>query len=289
MVFALAPAAQAAPITAPVDRYSGPYRLMFITTATTDATSQNIGDYNLIADTAGDLVLAGDWKVLGGTGTVGARDNTGALATGDTSYSAAIDVPIYTLSGLRVALNNTALWSGVMEVNLRDQTGAIPSFNHPIHTGFRPGGDIIAPGGSNFGGPLGELTGNVSGALGTRVGAPGIFVANYPRTDSIALLALSSVIGSTTPAADLFAITEIDYASTTGMLTLTWTSTPGEKYIVKYSSDLDWDGDFDGDLGDGIDADPVETTTTETFDLSDITPADDTRIYVRVEKEPNNG
>ena len=35
------------------------------------------------------------------------------------------------------------------------------------------------------------------------------------------------------------------------------------------------------------DADPVETTTTKTFDLGDITPADDTRIYVRVEKEPN--
>ena len=75
----------------------------------------------------------------------------------------------------------------------------------------------------------------------------------------------------------------------TALLTMTWTSTPGEKYIVKYSSDLDWDGPDDGDLEDGIDADPDETTTTKTFDLSDITPADDTRIYVRVEKEPING
>ena len=98
-------------------------------------------------------------------------------------------------------------------------------------------------------------------------------------------MGLSGVITGV-PAAP-FAITEIDYMSTTDMLTLTWTSTPGEKYIVKYSSDLDWDGPDDGDLEDGIDADPDETTTTKTFDLSDITPADDTRIYVRVEKEPN--
>ena len=80
----------------------------------------------------------------------------------------------------------------------------------------------------------------------------------------------------------------LDYSPGDQMLTLTWTSKPGEKYIVIYSSDLaDWGGAQDGDLEDGIDAHPVETTTTKTFDLSTISPADGSRIYVRVEKETN--
>jgi hypothetical protein len=52
-------------------------------------------------------------------------------------------------------------------------------------------------------------------------------------------------------------------------------------------AEADWGGAQDGELGDGIVADPDETTTTETFDLNTISPADDTRIYVRGEKEPN--
>jgi len=81
-----------------------------------------------------------------------------------------------------------------------------------------------------------------------------------------------------------FAITEIDYASTTGMLTLTWNSRPNETYGVYLSTDMiDWGFELD----DSIPADAVETTTTVTFDLNDTWPGPDgipESVYFRVEK-----
>jgi len=81
-----------------------------------------------------------------------------------------------------------------------------------------------------------------------------------------------------------FNITEIDYASTTGMLTLTWNSRPNETYGVYLSTDMiDWGFELD----DSIPADAVETTTTVTFDLNDTWPGPDgipESVYFRVEK-----
>jgi hypothetical protein len=194
LVLAFAPAVQAQVV---IPTPGVPYRLMFVTTSTTDATlSADITTYNTIADAEGDIVLASDWKVYGGTAAVGARVNTGALVSGDGGYSAAIDVPIYTLDGDRVAADNTALWTGIMENGLTLNTGGTPAFNQFAYTGCLPGGDAIAAGGSAFSGPLGD-TQSISGALTTRVGGAGILVARKEtyHPDANPIIALSGVIG----------------------------------------------------------------------------------------------
>jgi len=251
---AFASTAQADVITAPTDGYTGPYRLMFVTTATTLSTSTDIGTYNTFADTRGDLVLSGDWKVLGGTATISARDNTGALATGDAGYSAAIDVPIYTLDGDRVFANNTELWTGINLNKLTLNTGADPAFNQFAFTGFLPGGDIIALGGSNYSGPLGETIGKISGALTTRVGGTGIWVAAHEdyHPDANPIIALSGVIGSTTPAADpeITSITSLG----SGDFELTLKGEPSTSYEFRSSPTLDFTSGTSGTLVTGLTA-----------------------------------
>ena len=66
------------------------------------------------------------------------------------------------------------------------------------------------------------------------------------------------------------------------MLTLTWTSTPGENFAVKFSGDM---SNWESDLDDGIPAELESETTTETFDLSDAGLQDAARVYFRVEKQ----
>ena len=120
LVFALAPAAQAAPITAPGGGYPASYRLAFITNGTTDATSTDIADYNAFVTAAAAGVtevnaLGATWKVIGSTAAVSAKVNTGALLPADVGYSAANDVPIYNLDGDLLSLNNTGLWDGAID------------------------------------------------------------------------------------------------------------------------------------------------------------------------------
>jgi len=190
MVLALAPTAQAA--FPPSD----PYRIWFVTDAATVATSTDIAYYNGLADAAGDTVLAGyEWKAVGGTAAISARDNTGALAVGDTGYSAAIDVPIYTTSGELVSNNNAGLWSGTLLTTLHMQSGGNPAFNQSIHVGFLAGGDIRAAGAGS--GPLGNTGGfTVAGAIATRTA--GNMYNNHTSTPDteLSLYALSEVINA---------------------------------------------------------------------------------------------
>jgi hypothetical protein len=175
LVLALAPAAQAAPVTDPsaFDPVpTGFYRLMFVTDETIIGTSGDISVYNSVAQTAGDAVSPGHtWTALAGTATVSARDNTGALLAVDAGYSssnsAGIDIPIYNLEGDLLTANNAALWSGDIATPLTDQDGVPGVLNARIPTwgGFMKGGAIWAPGGSLYGGPLGDIDGGKVGAL----------------------------------------------------------------------------------------------------------------------------
>lgn len=77
-----------------------------------------------------------------------------------------------------------------------------------------------------------------------------------------------------------FAITEIDYAPDTGMLTLTWNSSPNETYGVYLSTDMiDWSFEIDDD----VDADAGDTTT-KSYDLTTDGLAGAGRVYFRVER-----
>lgn len=81
-----------------------------------------------------------------------------------------------------------------------------------------------------------------------------------------------------------FAITAIDHDPSTDQLTLSWDSREGETYAVRFSRDMT---NWDGDLNDGIPAAAGETTTTETFDLSDAGLGAEGRVFFRVEKVEN--
>ena len=90
------------------------YRLVFLTDNNLFATSSNIDDYNqfVTLDVIGstletELTIAGltpNWSVIGSTATVSARDNT------ETQGSEG--VPIYRLTGERVANDYEDLWNG---------------------------------------------------------------------------------------------------------------------------------------------------------------------------------
>ncbi len=90
------------------------------------------------------------------------------------------------------------------------------------------------------------------------------------------------VIGGAVVGANPLSITDITY--TTGELTevaLTWNSSAGTNYIVRYSTDLiNWGNDLD----DGIPADDGDVTT-RTFDLAEFGLDGESRIFFRVEEE----
>ena len=96
------------PITVPPGLQPGDkYRLVFVTSTTTDGTSSNIGYYNaFVSDVAAASSLSSlgtTWTAVGSTASVNAEDNTG------TNPSAGVGYPVYDLAGHLVAANNTAL------------------------------------------------------------------------------------------------------------------------------------------------------------------------------------
>ena len=86
------------------------FRLLFVTSTQRDAQSADIADYNAFVQTrakAGHSAITDDmgdqFKVLGSTATVDARDNTGTTGPG---------VPIYWLNGERVADDYADFYDG---------------------------------------------------------------------------------------------------------------------------------------------------------------------------------
>jgi hypothetical protein len=104
----------AAVITVPSDLVPGnEYRLAFMTSRWTVATSANIADYNAFVTSAANsspalAALGTSWHVIGSTATVDARDNT------NTNPSLSVGVPIYNLAGARIANDNSDLWDGTI-------------------------------------------------------------------------------------------------------------------------------------------------------------------------------
>jgi hypothetical protein len=155
---ATASAAQAALVVVPADLAPGAqYRLVFVTSGTRDATSADINDYNTFVtsqatggtaaiDTALDLALnaAGfnpntiEWKVIGSTATVAARDNTGTNPSSP-------GVPIYLIDGNRIANDNGDLWDGsIIRPIDRTQNDTSDTFSF-IWSGSSSNGEALIP------------------------------------------------------------------------------------------------------------------------------------------------
>ncbi len=89
------------------------YRLLFITSTTTTANSENITDYNNFVQAAASGSTAHTnlgsvtWKAAGSTSTVDARDNTGTNPTTNGT-----GVAVFLMNSQVFAINNADLWNG---------------------------------------------------------------------------------------------------------------------------------------------------------------------------------
>ena len=92
------------------------YRLAFVTSTTTDATSSNIDYYNAIVTNAANSEPAREslgttWTAIASTAMVAARDNTN-------TNPVSVGLPIYNLAGQLVANSNPDLWDGHLSASI---------------------------------------------------------------------------------------------------------------------------------------------------------------------------
>jgi len=131
------------------------YRLAFTTSVPRDATATDIAVYNAyIQNLATAAGLPGtDWRVIGSTAQVDARDNTGTNPNVD-----GVGVPIYLVDGItKVADDNADLWDGDIDHIIdQDENGGTGYPHLWCYTGTRPDG-TKSPGPNNAGGPLGNV------------------------------------------------------------------------------------------------------------------------------------
>lgn len=145
------------------------YRLVFITSGTTDATSSVIDTYNsFVTNQAGASTTFNrlddvNWYIMGSTVAVDARDNT--------STNPGVDgagVPIFLVDGTtKVADNNGDLWDNSLDNTITlDQSGNVLLENRAF-TGSYPSGVSVGP---NLGGDtaLGVIT--TAGLQGVQTG-----------------------------------------------------------------------------------------------------------------------
>lgn len=102
------------------------FHLVFTTSGTTDAKSDDINTYNTFVTTQAGLGGLGTvfgqsvtWKAIASTGSVDARDNIGNPAS-----------PIFNTMGQLVADNEADLWDGSIDHSIRgDQFGNLAGFH----------------------------------------------------------------------------------------------------------------------------------------------------------------
>jgi hypothetical protein len=174
----------------------GQYRLAFVTSMGTDATSTNIADYNNFVSEAADdapalSALPTTWTVIGSTEDISATLNTMT----DPSPSGDTGVPIYRLDNVKIADHYDDLWDGTLDEPLFiTETGAMISGS--VWTGTNSSGqgdpsNELGAGMPNFGSatmPSEWITDGsddssevfrlyaISGVLGTAVPEPGAFL-----------------------------------------------------------------------------------------------------------------
>jgi hypothetical protein len=132
------------------------YRLVFITSQTTDAQSADIATYNAFvqgvaaASTTYPDLGNGQWKIMGSTVAVDARDNTGTNPATDGT-----GVPIFLADGVRkVADDNADLWNGnidtAIDVDENGQSFVIPNlFSGGVFTGSFADGTSVGDSGGD--------------------------------------------------------------------------------------------------------------------------------------------
>ena len=143
------------------------YRLIFLTSTTTNALSSDITTYNsFVQATAAASTTypgrgGGPWNIMGSTLAVDARDNTG------TNPDVEAGIPIFLTDGLTLlASNNSELWSApsAVPVTLDENGVEVSNTGTRVFTGsFNDGTGVGAGGG---GGANGDGTGSGDTSLG---------------------------------------------------------------------------------------------------------------------------
>ena len=143
------------------------YRLIFLTSTTTNALSSDITTYNSFvqataaASTAYPGLGGGTWNIMGSTLTDDARDNTG------TNPTAATGVPIFLTDGFTLlASSNAELWSApsAVPVTLDENGTEVSNTSTRVFTGSFNNGTGVGAG--SGGGANGDGTGSGDTALG---------------------------------------------------------------------------------------------------------------------------
>ena len=162
------------------------YRIVFLTSTTTQATSTDIGIYNAFVNAAADLnseLDAISWAAIGSTATVNVRDNTGTTALGT-------GIAIYTITGNLVATDYTDLYDGLITNNITVNEQGAGNIVTSAWTGTS--GTGLTSGGSPLGGATTARAGNPTQGTGTsgwwlnRIGAT--------KTNSYSMYAMSEVL-----------------------------------------------------------------------------------------------
>ncbi len=159
------------------------FRLLFVTSTGRNAQSTDIADYNTFVQTrakAGHSAITDDigdqFKVVGSTSAVDARDNTGTVGTG---------VPIYWLNGDQVADDYADFYDGSWDSSsFRNESGNAAGTQFSVWTGSNADGTKYAL-------PLGH-------ASTVRIGNPGsvsnnLSAGSVPNTNVYRLYGLSPV------------------------------------------------------------------------------------------------
>ena len=192
--FVLAPLpASAAPITVPTGLNPGDfYRLAFVTSVKTDATSSNFHDYDAFATTVANSVpalqaLGVPWYgVVSTPNALPARDNTG---TNPLYY---FDItPIYTTGDTRIATSYADLWDGTIEnpIEFTEQ-------GNLSHNLVWTGSDEFGYG--SPGRELGALAANILGNSSSQ-SSTWMFAASTGRSQMFPIYAMSAAIMVPTP------------------------------------------------------------------------------------------
>lgn len=135
----------AAVVTVPTGLSPGDqYRLAFVTSATRDATSTNVADYNSfvtgVASTSPSLLALGtNWTAIVSTSSVVARDNT------STNPAVTTGAPIYLLNDTRLADSNADLWDGSLDapLDITELGNSVPPSTWWVWTGTLSYGTIV--------------------------------------------------------------------------------------------------------------------------------------------------
>jgi len=195
-VFATTMASQGAVITMPSGLSAGDqYRLVFVTSTTTTATSTDINTYNTfvnnLAITAGLNTIAGTvegsttWTAIGSTSSVDAIDNTSTTGAGT-------GIGIYLLNDTTIATSYTDLWDGSIANLLNvDELGDGTSY----------GNNVVWTGSTSAGVAEGSVTLGNSGASSVNMGKTNLSNGSwidrnipFDGADSYHLYAMSGVL-----------------------------------------------------------------------------------------------